>query len=176
MRPARRSMPWSAPSVSLSRPTARRQPVTLSLIPAQPGDRSDLTAFLVRNDLTTAGVEDPALHIWLQLDADGRIEASTGFELVGTDALIRSVAVHASLRGTRLGTSLALFALARAADAGASRAWLFSRRSGAFWLRLGFEPADREELVAALAETHQVQAFSASGQLAREVAYSRRLP
>ena len=176
MPPALRSTPSSVQSAFRFRLAANRYPVTLSLIPAQPADSSDLAAFLARVDLTTVGLDDPASRIWLQLDADGRIEATTGFEIAGTDALIRSVAVHPSLRGTRLGTTLALFALDRAADAGATRAWLFSRRSGPFWLRLGFEPADRDELASALAETHQVKAFTASGQFVHEVAYSRPLP
>ncbi len=150
--------------------------MTLSLVAAKPADQSDLTAFLTRVDLTTTGLEDPSVRIWLQLDADGRIEATTGFELSGHDALIRSVAVHPSLRGTRLGTALARFALDRAAESGATRAWLFSRRSGPFWMRLGFEQADPDELARALAETRQVAAFAASGQLAREIAYSRSLP
>lgn len=150
--------------------------MTLSLIPARQSDRSDLAAFLERVDLTTAGLDDPGLRVWLQLDADGRIEATTGFEISGDNALIRSVAVHPSLRRARLGTALATFALDRAAEAGATRAWLFSRRSGPFWQRLGFEPADRDQLAAALAGARQVQAFVASGQLAREVAYSRSLP
>lgn len=150
--------------------------MTLSLIPAQQADSFDLAAFLERVDLTTAGVGDVAVRIWLQLDADGRIEATTGFELQGANALIRSVAVHPSLRGTRLGSALARFALERATEAGASRAWLFSRRSGYFWQRLGFEPADRDELATALGATHQVSAFTASGQFGREVAYSRPLP
>jgi len=63
----------------------------------------------------------------------------------------------------------------RARAAGASRAWLFSRRSGAFWQQLGFTRADRNELAAALPTAHQVRLFVKSGQLEREVAWSRTL-
>jgi len=150
--------------------------MTLALVRAQPEDRSDLEAFLARVDLTTAGVDDPRVRIWMQLDADGRIEATTGFELLGTHALIRSVAVHPSLRTTRLGTQLAHFALEKAAEEGATMAWLFSRRSGEFWQRLGFERADVGEMARLLADTHQVRAFTASGQLLGESAWSRALP
>ncbi len=56
-----------------------------------------------------------------------------------------------------------------------SRAWLFSRRSGPFWQSLGFESADRDELAEALAGTHQVRLFQQTGQVSREVAWSRLL-
>jgi N-acetylglutamate synthase-like GNAT family acetyltransferase len=68
-----------------------------------------------------------------------------------------------------------MFALSDAARSGATRAWLFSRRSGPFWQKLGFQSADREELAALLSQAHQVQLFAESGQLGREVAWSRPL-
>ena len=106
-----------------------------------------------------------------------RITGSTGFELSadGRHALIRSVAVDPALRSAGLGSTLARHALAEATAAGARRAWLFSRRSGPFWRGLGFAEADRDALAAALPGARQVVAFRASGQLAREVAWSRAL-
>jgi GNAT superfamily N-acetyltransferase len=139
------------------------------------GDVLDLTGFLQAADLTVSGVDDPHLPLWIVRDADGRIEASTGFEIVDTHALIRSVAVAPSLRGEGLGLRLAQFALDRAHDAGARQAWLFSRRSGPFWRKLGFATTDRDELSTLLAGTHQVRAFLASGQLQREIAWARPL-
>ena len=143
---------------------------------AESADAFELTEFLRSADLTTSGVGEPGVHLWVDLDADGRIVASTGFELEGRDALLRSVAVAASHRGHGRGTELARFALDEAYSAGATRAWLFSRRSGPFWKRLGFRSADGAQLAAALASTHQVQAFAASGQLRYETAWSRPLP
>ena len=74
-----------------------------------------------------------------------------------------------------VGLTLARFALDRAVEAGADRAWLFSRRSGPFWQKVGFVSADINELAIALASTHQVRLFSETGQLQREVAWSRLL-
>ncbi|GGE94438.1 GNAT family N-acetyltransferase [Mycetocola zhadangensis] len=54
-------------------------------------------------------------------------------------------------------------------------ALILSRRSGPFWQKLGFEPADRYELAAALRTTRQVMLFTETGQLDREVAWSRDL-
>jgi N-acetylglutamate synthase-like GNAT family acetyltransferase len=144
---------------------------------AGPADLPDLLDFLHRADLTLSGLDAPTVRLWLLRDALGTVRGSTGYELSsnGEHALIRSVAVDHGARGRGLGLDLARFALDRAADTGARHAWLFSRRSGPFWRKLGFEPADRTRLAALLAETHQVTLFRTSGQLDREVAWSRAL-
>jgi N-acetylglutamate synthase-like GNAT family acetyltransferase len=145
--------------------------------PLRDSDVPALRAFLAAADLTVAGLDDAAVRLWVRRDASGRITGSTGFELSddGRHALIRSVAVDPALRSAGLGSALARHALAEAAAAGAERAWLFSRRSGPFWRGLGFAEADRDALAAALPDARQVVAFRESGQLAREVAWSRAL-
>ncbi|GAA1665143.1 hypothetical protein GCM10009745_03710 [Kribbella yunnanensis] len=140
-------------------------------------DRAALTQFLQEADLTLSGLDDPGVLVWIDRDESGAVIGSTGFEL-STDrdhALIRSVAVHPDARRGGYGTVLAQFALDEAARQGAHSAWLFSRRSGPFWQRLGFHPADRDALAAALPHTHQVRLFTQTGQLHREVAWSRPL-
>lgn len=143
------------------------------MIPLAAEDVDDLAAFLELVDLTTSGLDAPTVRLWIERDAD-RIVGSTGYEssVDGRHVLVRSVAVHPDRRSTGRGTELALFALAEASRAGAERAWLFSRRSGPFWAGLGFAPAERDELATVLADTHQVRLFTASGQLADEVAWS----
>ena len=128
--------------------------------------------FLADADLTPAS---PAAFLWMELDAAGHIVGTTGFELAGQNALIRSVAVRADLRGTGLGLRFAALACVEAQLAGATTAWLFSRRSGPFWQKLGFSPASTDELADALADTAQVQLFRETGQLEREVAWRREL-
>lgn len=140
-------------------------------------DVADITRFLRDVDLSLSGLDAAAVRLWIERDAAGHIVGSTGFELSpdGRHALIRSVAVAPPRRADGRGTQLARFALARAADVGAQTAWLFSRRSGAFWQGLGFVPAERDEMAAALADTHQVALFRETGQLEREVAWTRPL-
>lgn len=140
-------------------------------------DREALTQFLKEADLTLSGLDDPGVLVWIDRAEYGAVVGSTGFELSADreHALIRSVAVHPDARRGGYGTRLAQFALDEAARQGARSAWLFSRRSGPFWQRLGFQPADREELAAALPDTHQVRLFTQTGQLEREVAWSRPL-
>lgn len=142
-----------------------------------PADVEALTAFLSEVDLTLSGLDAPGVRLWLERDEAGVIVGSTGYEISsdGHHALIRSVAVSVAQRSRGRGSALASFTLERAVEEGASRAWLFSRRSGPFWQSLGFESADRDELAEALADTHQVQLFQQTGQLGREVAWSRSL-
>jgi N-acetylglutamate synthase-like GNAT family acetyltransferase len=147
------------------------------IAPAGRGDTADILVFLGDADLTVSGLDSPAVRLWVQRDARGRLVGTTGFERPdgGEDVLIRSVAVHTDLRGAGVGTALAVYALERAAAEGVTRAWLFSRRSGPFWQSLGFEAADRLELARVLAATHQVGHFRETGRLDTEVAWSRTL-
>lgn len=148
------------------------------LHPATPDDLDDLAAFLRQADLTVAALAEPAVYLWLGRDDAGAVCTTTGFELgsSGEHALVRSVAVRPDLRGTGNGLRLARFALDRAADAGARQAWLFSRRSGGFWQKLGFTAATTGDLAAALPDAHQVRLFRSTGQLDLEVAWHRPLP
>lgn len=147
------------------------------LVPVEPLHRPALARFLGEVDLTVSGLDSPTVRLWVELDEHGRVVASTGYELSadGEHALIRSVAVHPSHRREGAGTHLAEFAVAAASAAGARTAWLFSRRSGAFWRSLGFVSADRDTLAETLAETHQVRHFRHSGRLGTEVAWSKAL-
>jgi N-acetylglutamate synthase-like GNAT family acetyltransferase len=128
-------------------------------------------------DLTLSGLDAPGVRLWIERDESGRIVGSTGYEVSGDGhhALIRSVAVSPARRSRGRGSALARFALDSAAAQGARTAWLFSRRSGPFWQSLGFVPADRDDLATALADTHQVRLFRQTGQLGREVAWTRPL-
>lgn len=102
------------------------------LTPASAADTAALTEFLSGVDLTVSGLDSPSVRIWTERDNRGEIIATTGFELSADNqhALVRSVAVHPSVQRTGAGTKLATFALARADEKGAERAWLFSRSSG----------------------------------------------
>ena len=149
----------------------------MQFLAVTPSDVPELTTFLHDADLTLSGLDSPTVRLWVARSPDGTITASTGYEISddGRHVLIRSVAVDATARRAGMGTVAAQHAIDHARAAAATRAWLFSRRSGPFWQKLGFEPADRDEMASSLASTHQVQLFVESGQLQREVAWSRPL-
>ena len=140
-------------------------------------DVDQLRRFLREVDLTLAGLEDPAVRLWIYRNERGTVIGTTGFELSENceHALIRSVAVSPPLRTTGAGSRLARYAMDQARAAGATRAWLFSRRSGPFWRKLGFTEADRDELAEVLPHAHQMRLFVQTGQLQREAAWSRSL-
>ncbi|NQX29384.1 GNAT family N-acetyltransferase [Microbacteriaceae bacterium VKM Ac-2854] len=137
----------------------------------------ELEEFLRAADLTVSALDAPEVALWLQRSG-GRIIASSGFELSadGRAALIRSVAVDPAFRRSGQGTALAVWALREAAARGAREAWLFSRRSGPFWQKLGFKRSTTLELADALAGSAQVEHFRATGRLDGEVAWWRALP
>lgn len=145
--------------------------------PVEPNGVIELREFLAGADLTTSGLDAPGARYWVVRNERGEIVGSTGFELSPTaaDALIRSVAVASDARAAGLGTELASFAIDAAREAGAERAWLFSRRSGPFWQKLDFERVGTDALAEALGETAQVALFRQTGQLGREVGWMRTL-
>lgn len=150
----------------------------LKLVRATNADIVEVSEFLTSADLTLSGLDSPSVHLWISRDeTTGRIFATTGYESSedGQHALIRSVAVAPELRGGGIGLDLAEFAMQRAVEAGVKQAWLFSHRSGPFWQKAGFSSAHTDDLALALASTHQVQLFTETGQLEREVAWSKRL-
>ncbi len=140
-------------------------------------DVAALTTFLRDSDLTLSGLDAPGVRLWIERDERRVVVGSTGYEITDDrhHVLIRSVAVSPAHRSRGRGSALATFALRQAAEEGARKAWLFSRRSGPFWQNLGFAPADRDALADALADTHQVRLFRETGQLEVEVAWSRSL-
>ena len=68
-----------------------------------PADIPLVEAFLAEADLTVAGLS--TAQLWMEQDAAGTITSTTGFEMVGTHALIRSVAVRPDRKSTRLNSS-----------------------------------------------------------------------
>lgn len=139
---------------------------------ATDSDMAEISDFLRIADLTLSGLDSPTVHLWISRnETTGRIFASIGYDSSedGRPALIRSVAVDPELRGVGIGLELAQFAMDRAVEAGAHQAWLFSRRSGPFWQKTGFRSADTKDLAIALASTHEVQLFTETGQVGREV-------
>jgi len=149
----------------------------LLLEPSGSQDQEPLADFLRDADLTLAGLDAPSVRLWVGRDAAGQIATSGGFELSadGAHALIRSAAVRHDRRGRGEGVAVAGFVVAQARLAGAREAWLFSRRSGPFWQRLGFRRTTTDALAAALPDAHQVRLFRATGQLGREAAWRRTL-
>ncbi|HEV3475193.1 MAG TPA: HAD-IIA family hydrolase [Actinomycetota bacterium] len=80
--------------------------------------------------------------------ADDRVEATATAVVRGPDALLRAVAVRQDRRGIGLGTLLVAAAVSDARRRGARRCWLLTETAEGFFIRLGFERADRASVPA----------------------------
>lgn len=76
----------------------------------------------------------------------GSILGCAGLERYGEDALFRSLAVRASLRGLGIGELLTRHVLSAASGGGARRAVLLTETAAPFFRRLGFAETDRASL------------------------------
>ncbi len=157
----------SAPHVDVAAARARVRTATRADVPA-------VRACLVASGLSTAGVGADDVRLAVLEDRQGRIVGVTGFEGGGPDALLRSVAVAPALRRHGLGRMLAEAACERAAALpDVERLWVLDAGSGAFWQRLGFRLVPTTELMAALPHAWQVVALVESGDIERQIAWTR---
>lgn len=85
----------------------------------------------------------------------GKLVGVVGFEIYGSDALLRSLAVAQSERGRGLGNQLLRFAEQQAAACGARSIYLLTTSAEDFFSRLGYVRADRGCAPAAIATTAQ---------------------
>jgi amino-acid N-acetyltransferase len=123
--------------------------MTVKIDSAQTGDLPALFALLEDSGLPTAGL---AAHLATTLVAhDGeRLVGSAALELYGSEALLRSVAVAAPLRGQGLGEQLTHSALELARLHCVQQVSLLTETAQQFFARFGFHPIARTEVSSAL--------------------------
>lgn len=119
---------------------------------ASSADIAAVLALLERSALPTDGVAEH-LGDFVVAERDGGIAGVAGLERYGDAALLRSVAVAESARGTGLGALLTARALESAAAAGARSVYLLTTTAESYFPRHGFRPADRESVPAAVRES-----------------------
>jgi len=109
------------------------------------------------------------LETFWVLEANSQVLGCAGLEVYGQAGVIRSVVVHPSLRGQRLGDLLSKTAIAEARRRGAKRLYLFTGDKAPFWRRYGFTPCAMDDFEPAARESWQWQAISERPQIARMV-------
>lgn len=122
------------------------------LRPATPADLPAIEALLGASGLPIDGVAG-ALTGFVVAEQDGAVVGVGGLEVVGSHALLRSVAVVTGHRGTGLGLRLTASLLAEAARAGLESVWLLTETAPAFFSRFGFRVVDRSSAPPELAGT-----------------------
>jgi amino-acid N-acetyltransferase len=138
--------------------------------PARATDLGGVLDLLRRSKLPTDDLERH-LDTTLVARRQGTVVGSAALELYGTGALLRSVAVDASLRGLGLGHQLTDAALALAREKRVLTVYLLTTTAGDFFPRFGFRPIARAEVAQPVQQSVEfTSACPASAQaMAREL-------
>ncbi|WP_168795980.1 arsenic resistance N-acetyltransferase ArsN2 [Paraburkholderia aromaticivorans] len=111
---------------------------------ARSDDLDAIKTLLAENELPVADVGAALLVDFLVAeDASGRIVGSVGLERVGTDALLRSLAVVQTSRNAGLGARLLARAENLARASGISELWLLTTTAADFFPRAGYVAVNR---------------------------------
>jgi amino-acid N-acetyltransferase len=89
------------------------------------------------------------------LESDGRVVGCAAIEMYGDSAMLRSVVVDPTLRGTGEGDRLVQRALDYAREHEAKRIYLFTMTAAPFFARHGFEPVATDDFEPAVRDSWQ---------------------
>ncbi|MDR6472176.1 amino-acid N-acetyltransferase [Paraburkholderia graminis] len=111
---------------------------------ARSEDLDAIKALLAQNELPVADINLALLVDFLVAeDVDGKIVGSVGLERFGRSALLRSLAVSSTARGSGLGRSLTAHVERTARSRGISELWLLTKTAADFFRRSGYVVANR---------------------------------
>jgi amino-acid N-acetyltransferase len=99
------------------------------------------------------------------IENDGAVAACAGIERYGDSAVLRSVVVDESLRGSGQGDRLTRHALDWAREDGAKRCYLFTLDAEPFFASYGFERCRLDDFEPAARESWQWRGVSENEQL-----------
>ena len=108
-------------------------------------DAAGILSLLERSELPTAGLLEHLEHTFVAKKGS-EIVGSAALERYKDGALLRSVAVDASARGSGLGTRLTVCVLDSARELDAPAIYLLTMTAEGFFPRFGFEPIERSEV------------------------------
>jgi len=119
------------------------------IFPARPADWEAIRTLVSASGLPLDGLEPHLPSTIVARDADG-VVGCAALELYDRDALLRSVAVSATRRGSGIGLALTATAIELARRRGVRTIWLLTETATDFFPRFGFERADRGAVPAAV--------------------------
>lgn len=126
----------------------------LADVPIAGGDPG-LALALQEAGLLLDDLAEPGCSFFAYATASGERVGYGGFERVGRDVLVRSLAVLPQARHRGIGGGMLALLLRRAFDAGGRDAWLLTTTAAPFFERAGFEPIERDAAPAAILATRQ---------------------
>jgi amino-acid N-acetyltransferase len=139
---------------------------------AEPRDLSGVVLLLAGAGLPTEGVDEHLRSFFVE-DEDGRLSGVAGLELYGEHALLRSVVVAGSARGTGLGSTLTRHALEEARVRGVHAVYLLTTTAEAFFPRFGFARIAREEIPESLQASQELRGACPSTAIAMRLSIGR---
>lgn len=121
----------------------------MTIGPARPQEYPAIQALLREHRLPEAGLR-PHLATTLVARNGERVIGTAALELYDGSALLRSVAVTGTQRGTGLGRTLTKAALELARTRGVHTVYLLTETAEAFFTHLGFQKTERGSVTAAV--------------------------
>jgi amino-acid N-acetyltransferase len=121
---------------------------------AREADLETVRSLLRNADLPEVGVDDALAEMVVHEEA-GVVVAAATLERYGDSALLRSVVVTPSRRGTGIARALVANRVQHAADTGAPSVYLLTTTAAGFFTRLGFEAVDRGDVPRPVAESDE---------------------
>lgn len=117
----------------------------VELRPATVADWPAIAALLTHASLPLAGAQAHLPHFTVAL-RNGQVIAVAGLEVYGTSALLRSVTVSESDRGTGLGQEMVRRLLKSAATMGITTVVLLTTSAADYFFRFGFVAVTRDKV------------------------------
>jgi N-acetylglutamate synthase-like GNAT family acetyltransferase len=144
----------------------RRLPRLLTARPLPAGEHPELAVVLSAASLPAEDLGEPGREFFAFRDPRGTLVGYGGIEVLGRDALLRSVITVPEMRGRAYGAALVDRMLALALRRGVRRLYLLTTTAAPFFERLGFTAIDRAEAPPAIAATREFTTYcSASAVL-----------
>ena len=116
-------------------------------------------------------LRDPGRSFFRYATLGGSPVGFGGFELYGSDVLLRSMVVLPEMRGRGIGRNAALLLMRRAFDQGARNAYVLTTTAAPFFAALGFKPIDRDDAPTSIRSTRQASSLcpSSAALLAKRI-------
>jgi amino-acid N-acetyltransferase len=124
----------------------------VTLRSARPGDLPFVLSLLDRSNLPSAGVADALPHFVIA-ESEGELIGVAGLEVYGDSALLRSVAVAESWRGSGVGRTLIERALSVTRERGIKDVFLLTTTADHYFPRFGFTCVSRDSVTKAVQES-----------------------
>jgi N-acetylglutamate synthase-like GNAT family acetyltransferase len=133
----------------------RRLPRLLTARPLPEGERPVLAAVLSAASLPSEDLSEPGREFFAFRDPRGTLVGYGGIEVLGADALLRSIVTVPEMRDRAYGAAIVDRMLALALRRGVRTLSLLTTAAVPFFERMGFAAIDRADAPAAIAATKE---------------------